>query len=161
MFVHTENTWNERYQHVVQINHQANPIDYFNWYLRHSHKFIANAEHVVQYGYLPIAGRYEAFAMGHERLYRMNQAIENDNTQSFQVRDNARQMTSYSRDAMNVAHLNTRMTCHKIKMMMKLDLHNNMTSTTLKEQQGHTYPPPVEPVDINNNNNRIKTNDNL
>ncbi|KAH0707671.1 hypothetical protein KY285_010395 [Solanum tuberosum] len=48
-------------------------------------------------------------AMGHERLYRMNQAIENDNTQSFQVRDNARQMTSYSRDAMNAAHLNTRL----------------------------------------------------
>jgi len=47
--------------------------------------------------------------MGHERLYRMNQAIENDNTQSFQVRDNARQMTSYSRDAMNAAHLNTRL----------------------------------------------------
>ncbi|KAG5597093.1 hypothetical protein H5410_038325 [Solanum commersonii] len=53
------------------------------------------------------------------------------------------------------------MTCHKIKMMMKLDLHNNVTSTTLEEQQGHTYPPPVEPVDINNNNNRIKTDDNL
>ncbi|KAH0730477.1 hypothetical protein KY289_001665 [Solanum tuberosum] len=48
-------------------------------------------------------------AMGHERLYRMNQTIENDNTQSFQVRDNARQMTSYSRDAMNAAHMNTRL----------------------------------------------------
>ncbi|KAG5572205.1 hypothetical protein H5410_061971 [Solanum commersonii] len=109
MFVHTENTWNECYQHVVQINHQANPIDYFNWYLRHSCKFIANLEHVVQHGYQPIAGKYEALAMGHEILYRMNQTIENDNTQSFQVRDNARQMTSYSRDAMNAAHLNTRL----------------------------------------------------
>ncbi|KAG5573185.1 hypothetical protein H5410_062951 [Solanum commersonii] len=67
MFVHTENTWNERYQHVVQINHQANPIDYFNWYLRHSRKFIANAEHVVQHGYQSIVGRYEALTMGHER----------------------------------------------------------------------------------------------
>ncbi|KAG5591252.1 hypothetical protein H5410_041766 [Solanum commersonii] len=93
MFVHPEKTWNERYQHVVQINHQANPIDYFNWYLQHSRKFIANAEH----------------AMGHERLYRMNQTIENDNTQSFQVRDIAREMASHSRDAMNVAHLNTRL----------------------------------------------------
>ncbi|KAG5615786.1 hypothetical protein H5410_015610 [Solanum commersonii] len=39
----------------------------------------------------------------------MNQAIENDNTRSFQMRDNARQMASYSRDAMNTAHLNTRL----------------------------------------------------
>ncbi|KAH0645620.1 hypothetical protein KY284_033504 [Solanum tuberosum] len=90
------------------MNHQANPFDYFNWYLRHSDKFIANAEHVIQHGYQPIAGRYEALAMRHERLYRMNQTIENDNTQSSQVRDIARQMTSYSRDAMNAAHLNTR-----------------------------------------------------
>uniref|UniRef100_K4AVJ8 Uncharacterized protein n=1 Tax=Solanum lycopersicum TaxID=4081 RepID=K4AVJ8_SOLLC len=37
----------------------------------------------------------------------MNQVVENDNIQSFQMRDNARQMTSYSRESMNVAHLNT------------------------------------------------------
>ncbi|KAG5615790.1 hypothetical protein H5410_015614 [Solanum commersonii] len=57
--------------------------------------------------------------MGHERpprpsssgkrLYKMNQAIKNDNTLLFQMRDNARQMTSYSRDAMNTTHLNTRL----------------------------------------------------
>ena len=47
--------------------------------------------------------------MRHERLYRMNQTIENNNTQAFQVRDIARQMASYSRDAMNAAHLNTRL----------------------------------------------------
>ncbi|KAH0703559.1 hypothetical protein KY285_017837 [Solanum tuberosum] len=73
------------------------------------YQFIANAEHVVQHGYQPITGRYEALAMGHERLYRMNQTIENDNTQSFQVGDIARQKTSYSRDAMNAVHLNTRL----------------------------------------------------
>ncbi|KAG5619894.1 hypothetical protein H5410_005112, partial [Solanum commersonii] len=44
---------------------------------------------------------------GHERLYIMNQAIENDNTQSFKMRENASQMTSYFRDDMNATHLNT------------------------------------------------------